>query len=104
MSDVMEKLMVYPERMMENIELTRGLIYSQKILLLLVDSGMTREDAYRHVQKAAMSCWKDKTLFLDELLKEKAIVGALGKETIENSFKLEYHLKNIEHIFKKVGL
>ncbi len=104
MTNVIENLIVYPEHMMKNINITRGLIYSQKVMLELINKGKTREDAYKLVQKAAMNCWKDKTEFKDEVMKDNEIVSLLGKEKIESVFSLESHMKQVDFIFKKVGL
>ncbi|MCK5708538.1 MAG: adenylosuccinate lyase, partial [Candidatus Aureabacteria bacterium] len=70
----------------------------------LINKGKTREDAYKLVQKAAMNCWKDKTEFKDEVMKDNEIVSLLGKEKIESVFSLESHMKQVDFIFKKVGL
>lgn len=99
---LIDKLIVYPDHMLENIERTRGLIFSQQILLELVRSGMKREDAYRIVQRAAMKCWKEKEQFLDLILAEPKVRGALSKERIEQSFDLSYHLRNVDLIFKRI--
>ena len=89
---------------MKNVELTRGLIFSQRIMLELAKKGLTREEAYSHVQTAAMNCWKNKTDFKGEICKDKKVVELLGKDVIENSFDLKNHFKNVDAIFKKVGL
>ncbi|MBI5814922.1 MAG: adenylosuccinate lyase [Nitrospinae bacterium] len=99
---LIEGLVVYPENMVENLEKTRGLIFSQKILLDLVEAGMSREDAYAVVQRVAMKCWKEKEQFLDLLLAEPKVRGVLTKEQVEESFDLAYHLKNIDYIFDRV--
>jgi adenylosuccinate lyase len=99
---LLDKLNVFPDNMLENIEKTRGLVFSQKILLDLTQAGMRREDAYQVVQRAAMKCWKEKEQFLDLLLAEPKIRGSLSKEQIEESFDLAYHLKYVDHIFNKV--
>jgi len=99
---LLDGMIVYPENMLENIEKTNGLIFSQKILLELTETGMNREDAYRAVQRAAMKCWKEKEQFLDLLLAEPKVRGALSKERIEESFDLTYYLKHVDHIFKTV--
>jgi len=99
---LLDKLNVLPDNMLENIEKTNGLIFSQKILLDLALAGMKREDAYQVVQRTAMKCWKEKEQFLDLLLAEPKVRGTLTKEQIEESFDLTYHLRHVDHIFNKV--
>jgi len=99
---LLDKLNVFPDNMLENIEKTNGLIFSQKILLDLAQAGMKREDAYQVVQRTAMKCWKEKEQFLDLLLAEPKVRGTLTKEQIEESFDLTYHLRHVDHIFNKV--
>ena len=99
---LIDGLVVYPDNMLENLEKTRGLIFSQKVLLELARSGMTREDAYRVVQRAAMKCWAEKEQFLDLLLAEPKVRGTLSKEQVEECFDITYHLKHIDFIFNRV--
>lgn len=99
---LIDGLIVYPENMKKNIELTCGLIFSQKVLLDLVAVGMTREAAYKAVQSAAMSCWKDKTDFIDHLWAEPLIKEKLSRDELEQSFDLTYYLRRVDHIYKSV--
>jgi adenylosuccinate lyase len=97
---VVEGLQVYPQNMMDNIWKTRGLIFSQRVLLALIDKGLSREAAYKIVQKNAMRVWKDKTLqFKDLLLQEKEVTSRFSKKEIDSLFGLDYHLKHIRTIF-----
>ena len=99
---LVDKLIIYPENMMKNLNLTRGLIFSQTILLKLVNKGMTREDAYKMVQSASMDVWNDKNKNLkDELTGSKEISKYLTKEEIEEVFNSKKMLKNIDYIFNR---
>jgi len=103
MISVLKGLQVYPKNMMANIWNTRGLIFSQRVLLALIDKGLPRETAYKLVQKTAMRVWKDKkTNLKDLLLAEKEIKSRFSKKEIENLFNLNYHLKHVGTIFKRV--
>ncbi len=102
MTPMMDRLMVYPENMMRNLGKTGGLIYSQSVLLALVRKGITREEAYRLVQKNAMQSWTDRKDFLTLLKKDKDIRKLLSVGEIEQAFKLKTQFKNIDRIFKRV--
>ena len=99
---IADSLRVYPENLEKNLGLTRGLIFSQKVLLKLVDKGMTREEAYELTQSIAMKCWNEKKDFKDLLLKHEVVSLYLSKKEIEECFDLAYHLKNVDYIFKRV--
>ena len=103
MTAVIEGLQVYPDNMMENIWKTRGLIFSQRVLLALIDKGLSRDDAYKIVQKNAMRVWKDKKTDLKTLLYgEKEVSSRFSKKEIEALFNLDYHLKHVKTIFARV--
>ncbi len=104
MALVVEKLLVYPDNMMRNIELTRGLVFSQRVLLALVQNGITREQAYAMVQRNAMNVWKSDTTFREQILSDAEIVQALGEEGIEQCFNLADNLQQVDFIFKRAGL
>ncbi len=99
---IIDNLIVYPERMKQNLNMLKGLIFSQQILLALAESGATREDAYKMVQAVAMRVWKNKDDFKTLILKNKKICGLLGSEKIEEIFDVSYHLKYISAIFNRV--
>ena len=101
---LMKNLYVYPENMMKNINLTKGLIFSQEVLLALVKSGMIREDAYKIVQKNAMQVWKEKKDFKILLKEDKKIMSFLSEEKIDKLFNLEKILININKIYQRIGL
>jgi adenylosuccinate lyase len=104
LTGVIDKLLVYPERMQRNLDRMGGLVHSQRVLLALTQAGASREDAYRLVQKSAMKVWEsDGALSLLELLKEDAEVSALlTLGQLNESFDLGYHLKHVDSIFARV--
>lgn len=102
MTKLIDGLIVYPENMMRNLEKTGGLIYSQSVLLALVRKGITREEAYKLVQKNAMQSWTTGKDFLKLLKKDKDIKKLLSVAEIDETFKLKTQFKNIDRIFKRV--
>jgi len=102
LSGLIKNLVVYPENMLKNLNQMRGLVFSQKILLDLTQSGVSREDAYRIVQRNAMKVWEEGKDFQEELLADADVVKALGVEKVKQSFDLGYHLKHVDTIFKRV--
>ncbi|MBU1182423.1 MAG: adenylosuccinate lyase [Pseudomonadota bacterium] len=101
-SGIIRNLVVYPERMAENLNKLKGLIFSQQILLALAESGATREDAYQMVQAHAMKVWDEKKDFKTLIIEDEKICGLLGKEKIKEIFDVTYHLKYISAIFERV--
>ena len=101
-ADLMDKLIVYPENMMKNLNQLHGLINSQRVLLALTAAGASREEAYNLVQRNAMKVWAEGKDFKELLIEDKDVTRYLDKKEIENSFDLNYHLKNIDYIFKRV--
>ena len=104
LTGVIEKLLVYPERMDKNLNKMGGLVHSQRVLLALTQAGVSREDAYRLVQRNAMKVWEsDGQLSLLDLLKGDAeVTAALSPAEIEDKFDLGYHLKHVDTIFARV--
>lgn len=102
MTSLMEDLIVYPENMRKNLEKTRGLIFSQNILLALARKGLSREDAYRMVQGNAMQVWKKGGSFLARLKRDKEIAKYLSARELDELFDLKQSLKNIDYIFNRV--
>ncbi len=103
-SHILGNLVVHPQRMMENLKRTGGLIFSQKLMLELVKRGMGRDEAYRIIQDLAKRVWEEKGELKVLALEEKTISKTLGKDLIEGCFQLEPYLKNIEGIFQRAGL
>jgi len=94
-------LVVYPERMRENLESSRGLVFSGNLLLLLAEKGLSREDAYRLVQGHAMDTWEKGGQFRDRILADPEIARVLDKEEIEHAFDLDAALRNVDAIFRR---
>lgn len=102
MVKLIKNLLIYPENMMRNLNLTRGLVFSQTVLLKLVDKGVTREDAYKIVQSSAMDVWANKDKFLkDELLKSKEVMNYISQKELEEIFNTDKILKNVNYIFQR---
>ena len=104
LTGVMDKLLVYPDRMMRNLDKMGGLVHSQRVLLALTQAGVSREDSYRLVQRNAMKVWEsDGQLSLLELLKaDPEVTAALPAAEIEEKFDLGYHLRQVDTIFNRV--
>ena len=101
---LIDRLLVYPDRMKENLDRTRGLIFSQSLLLAIVQKDVTREEAYRIVQDVAMDCWKSGKDFGDVVRKNESIKKILTRDDIENCFDMKHQLRNVNYIFRRVGL
>jgi len=101
-TDLIDRLLVYPERMKRNLESTGGLIFSGQLLLDLAEAGMLREDAYRLVQSHAMRAWKEDLVFRDEVERDPAIGSLLGPEKLKRTFDYIRQLGNVDAIFKRV--
>ena len=102
LTGVIDKLLVYPDHMMDNLNKFRGLVHSQRVLLALTQAGVSREDAYRLVQRNAMKVWEEGKDFLEELLADKEVTAALSEEQIREKFDLGYHTKHADTIFNRV--
>lgn len=102
MIKLVKNLLIYPENMMKNLNLTRGLVFSQTVLLKLIDKGVSREDAYRIVQSSAMDVWANKDKFLkDELLKSEEVMSYVSQKELDEIFNTEKILKNVDYIFQR---
>src|SRR5690625_3225814 len=95
-SNIVKNLTIYPENMRENIDATHGVIFSQRVLLALIDKGMVREDAYSLVQPKAMEAWEKKTSFKTLVEQDEAITSQLSQADIDDCFDYTYHLKNVD--------
>ena len=104
MNFIMGNLHIYPENMLENIEKTGGLFYSQSLLLLLIEKGMSREDSYSVVQDLAMRVWKREGSLKELVLKDQVISSKAGTEEIEAIFDIKRYYKNIDAIYIKAGI
>ena len=101
---VIKDLIVYQDNMMANIYRTRGLVFSQPLLLALIGRGMLREDAYRVVQRNAMIAWEKRVDFKELIINDQEISGLMTRDEIENLFNLDSYLKNMDYLFKRCGL
>lgn len=102
--NIVKNLTVFPENMKRNMDRTQGLIYSQRVLLALIDTGMTREEAYDLVQPKAMEAWEKQVPFRGLVEAEEKITSRLSAETIADCFDYNYHLKGVDTIFERLGL
>ncbi|PTR48401.1 adenylosuccinate lyase [Geobacillus thermodenitrificans] len=103
-ANIVKNLLVYPENMKKNMERTFGLIYSQRVLLALIDKGMTREAAYDLVQPKAMEAWEKQVPFRSLLEADERIASQLTKEELDDCFDYRHHLKHVDTIFARLGL
>lgn len=103
-TSVMRGLQIYPQRMKQNIALTKGLIFSQRVMLALIDKGLSRQKAYELVQRNAMTAWKGNKNFLSLLKADAEVTATLPPGELEPLFDEQYYLRYIDEIFKRVGL
>jgi adenylosuccinate lyase len=102
LTGIMEKLVVYPKRMRENLDMLGGLVHSQRVLLALTRAGVSREEAYLLVQHHAMKVWERGGDFLVELLADPKIAGAISEDELRAQFDLAYHAKHVDTIFARL--
>lgn len=101
---VMENLLVYPDNMMENVNKTVGIVFSQRVLLALVGKGITRERGYELVQRNALKAWHTKQEFKNLLLEDEDILALLTLEEIDGLFNFDYHLSHVDDVYSRFGL
>jgi len=101
-TSLVERLIVYPERMLSNLQMTHGVIFSQMVLLRLIDKGITREKSYELVQRNAMRSWQEGVSFQELLLRDGEVNRALSEAELQEVFRMENFLKNVEVIFQRV--
>lgn len=102
LTTVIQKLVIYPDNMLRNLEKLKGLYNSQRVLLALTQAGVSREMAYTLVQRHAMKCWDDGKDFLNELKADKEITDKISSDELEKMFSLDYHFKHTDTIFNRV--
>ncbi|MBT2638683.1 adenylosuccinate lyase [Bacillus sp. ISL-39] len=102
--NIVKNLTVYPENMKRNMDRTLGLIYSQRVLLALIDKGMFREEAYDTVQPRAMEAWEKQVQFRSLIENDEKIAGLLSEAEIDDCFDYNYHIKHVDMIFERLGL
>jgi adenylosuccinate lyase len=101
---ILENLVVYPDKMIEDIWLTRGVIFAQRVLYKLIEKGLVREEAYDTVQPIAMRALEEKKNYQDLLKEDSKVSSLLSNEEIDSCFTLDYYMKNVDFIFKRVGI
>lgn len=104
MTGILRDMRVYSERMLQNLEITGGLVFSEEVLLALVESGISREDAYAKVQGHAMAAWEGPPSFYERVTGDEEIVRRVGKERLLECFSLTKALKSVDSIFNRLGL
>ncbi len=102
LAGVVDKLVVYPDSMRRNLDRLGGLVHSQRVLLALTQAGVSREDAYRLVQKSAMTVWQEGADFLSLLKADPEVTAALGDEELDGLFDLGHHTRNVDLLFQRV--
>ena len=102
LKNVIQNLVIYPERMLQNLNKFNGLVMSQRVLLALTQKGLSREKSYELVQRNAMKVWEKNKDFMTELLLDQEILNLLSKEEIQEKFNLKYHTKHVDTIFERV--
>lgn len=103
-ANLIKNLTVFPERMKQNIDQTHGVIFSQRVLLALVEKGLSREEAYGIVQPLAMQAWETGVHFKELLAENETVQQLLTEAEVDECFDVTYHLKNVDVIFEKIGL
>lgn len=103
-SNIVKNLTVFPENMKRNMDSTLGLIYSQRVLLALIDKGLARETAYDTVQPLAMKAWETQTAFRTFVEADEKIISLLSKEELDDCFDYNYHIQHVDMIFDRLGL
>jgi adenylosuccinate lyase len=101
---VIRGLKVYPENMRRNIEITRGLVFSQRVLLALINKGLTREEAYKMVQDSAMEAWQGEKSFLALLQADKRVTDRLTGDELKSLFDYDHYLKHVDTVFERLGI
>lgn len=102
LTGIIQNMRVFPERMLKNIQATRGLVFSQEVMMLVAQSGLPREEAHTLVRDVALECWENGADFLEAILKNEYLMKFLSEEEVRNCFKLEDKLKNVDYIFNAV--
>ena len=101
LNNVVKNLNIYPKKMMQNLNLTHGIFFSQRVLLELTDVGFARDEAYRIVQKNALEAWRENSSFLEKIITDKKIISKIPVNKIKNLFNFSYHTKKINIIFSR---
>jgi len=103
-TSIIKKLLVYPQRMIQNMAITQGLIFSQRVMLALINKGLSRQEAYELVQNSAMKAWKENQSFLGFLKADAAVTAVLTASELESLFDEQYYLRYVDDIFNRLGI
>ena len=103
-TSVIKGMTVFPQRMRQNMDITRGLLFSQRVLLALIDKGLSRQAAYKLVQRSAMATWAGDKQFIDLLKADAEVAAALPPDELEKLFDYKYYTRHVDDIFKRLGL
>jgi adenylosuccinate lyase len=101
---IISGLRVYPKNMKKNLEITKGLVFSQRVMLALVDKGLSRQTAYKIVQRNAMKSWQGRKNFLTLLKADNEVTGVLSTAELESIFDYQHYLRHVDDIFRRLGL
>jgi adenylosuccinate lyase len=101
---IMKDLRVYPENMKRNLDVTKGLVFSQRVMIALIDKGLSRQQAYEIVQRNAMKAWQQRISFLDLLSKDADLRKHLSKKELEGIFDYNFFLRHVDEIFQRLKL
>jgi adenylosuccinate lyase len=103
-TNIIDGLLVYPDAMEKNLNRTKGLVYSQRVMLALIDKGLSRQEAYKMVQRNAMKSWEKSKDFLKLLKADKEVIEKISPEELDSIFDYKYYLRFVDEIFKRLGL
>jgi adenylosuccinate lyase len=103
-TSVMAGLKVFPENMRKNIDITRGLVFSQRVMLALIEKGLSRQKAYEIVQRNAMKTWKGKRSFISLLKADSEVTATILPDQLESLFDIQYYLRHVSEVFERLGL
>jgi adenylosuccinate lyase len=101
---IIRNLNVYPKNMKKDLEITKGLVFSQRVMLALIDKGISRQEAYKFTQRNAMESWASGKKFLTLLEADKDLMQKISKEELESIFDYNYYTAHVDTIFKRLGL
>ena len=104
MTGIIGDMVVYPDRMMQNLELTRGLVFSPRVMLLLIEEGLDRTDAYDAVQRNSMKSWEAQLDFRELIKTDPVVSTKVSPDDLDDLFDYSFYLAHVDHIYKRVGI
>ena len=102
LANILDKIIIYPKKMIQNINLTKGLIFSQEVMLELTKTGLSREKSYRFVQSYAKKCFAENLNLIDVISSDKFIMSKISTKKLKSIFNYSKHFKNVNFIFRRV--